>query len=210
MTPESLTYEQCPFNRERVLALYRNIRNLDESGEWVAIDVRNGIGFYRVFRGRTFQALFSGGPSNLLTEVFELEPPDTAEDSAWKIKRDEGYFSISSKFTTTYGPFPGVESVNESLEAFGLYLDPQHRYLEGVALLPELTTPLLDEAMTRLRWLETACLMANRAAGATLQQEWTKIQQLCEARIAEYPESEEVLPLPPGLPLSGPKSREPI
>jgi hypothetical protein len=215
------TYEQCPWNREHVENLYRNLRgNLVEDGVWHDFphDPR-WIGRYRI-RLPYFQAVYADTPSDVFDALQLMEPVATDHDAEWEIwpLADHGY-AVSSSFATTAGPFLHQETVNKWLERHSLALElgplvgGAARFVEGVAYFEQIESGCFGDALERLAWLERALMELEAAFERTSEEFWAALERESD-RLAELHseplKAGEIIPLPSRFMQGGVKQRTPV
>ena len=208
---QKVEYEQCPWDREHVLAIYPVLGRVLADGEWRHAPSRSGFGQYRVWKHQIFQAIYTQEKDELWNEIIAAEPPISVEDAEWTILResDDSYF-IFSKFSPTFGPFRSQHLVNERLQPYALQLRFVDGTLCGVANFASLHSGCWLDAMERLNVLEAMCIRANKAVEDLLSQCWSKSTEDMTAYLDEGRDRELISDIPPHIERSGPKHRTPL
>jgi len=211
---DGITYEQCPWNREHVSAIYRNLGgNIDESGSWRDFPPRaKGIGIYRVYKMSRFQAIFARRPSALYQAAQTLDPVDSEADAEWEIRGSDGRYWVTTSFASVPGPFAHQEHVNAWLDRHALYLQNRRSFVHGVAFFTELTSGCLTDAMHRLTWLELAIRDVIKAIEAASESAWQQHEQCSDeitARVIDQLPQDEIIPVPDTGPIT-PRARIPV
>lgn len=208
-----LTYEQCPFDLAHVRALYRNLAEVLEDGEWHPIPAGSPFAFYRVHPRGFFQAVYASERHRLLEEVLAADPPEVEDDAGWLLVREEveedPCYSLASVFTRTFGSARIHDEVNEWLSPFGLRIAQWEGDTRGFADFGPLEPGAWADAMRRLKWLEGMTMEVNRAVEERITALWGGVEDRLRASAARQDDPEELAELPDvGFP-TGPKRRRP-
>jgi len=134
------------------------------------------------------------------------------EDAEWLIVKhfDPVYYSIGTKFTETYGPFRGIDQVDDFLRPYALRLGTFEGRTRGFADFGELESGCWLDAMERLRFLEAVCLEANRSVDEALSRIWNAWNDVLVLQASKASDPDDIAPLPESVPRSGPKRRAPL
>lgn len=215
-------YEQCPWDRDHVEAIYPILKGrLLTDGGWHDIPNDSGqpwIGRYHV-TADYFQAVYAQGQTNKvfdqLTAMEPLRMEHDAEWAVWHLDEPDGsiWYAVSSTFATTPGQFAHQPAVDEWLWRHGLGLEPNERFVEGVAYFETIKPGCFLDAIQRLHWLESvfADLKAHlEKVGADF---WAEIKQqsdLIDIRSQGDRGTDEIVPLPERTIGEGAKERVPV
>lgn len=209
-------YEQCPWIKKHVEAIYRNLRGMIVAdGQWHDFPpLPRHIGKYRVYGGRYFQAIYARTPNHVLGSLMNMPPVETEDDAEWSIWQldwGQGY-ALTSRFALTPGPFDHHAGVADWLYRHGLGLIPENGSVRGVAYFTNIEPGCLRDAMDRLIWLENAILHINRELQELSRKHWDELKQASDKIMAERDPStdpDEIMSLPEQYRRSGWKHREP-
>ncbi len=210
------TYEQCPWVREHVEAIYRNLAGrIVEDGQWHEILVEPGrVGRYRVFENRYFQAVYARELNPVYEALTAMDPVVSEDDAEWAIWQEEvGAYAISSTFALTPGVFEHQPAVDEWLWRHGLGLEPNEFFVEGIAYFTDIEPGCLLDAMERLRWLERAFRELNERLEEAGREFWQTLKAESDAvveRLGHALAPDEIAPLPDCYPRLGWKYRQSI
>lgn len=206
---ETAVYEQCPWERGHVTSLYRNIPDPVEDGEWHSVPVPRGMGWYRVFEERIFQAVFAPRPHRLAASLRAIAPPESEEDSGWFVTHEGETYGLTSVFARLPEWSPYWPETQRSLAPFGLgYRWDPSGFPRGWAWFAEPATGDLGFAMERLLFLEAAGREVHKLSPDEAWLHWKRyLHALDEAVPRDGYDETELLQLPASLPRSGPKRR---
>lgn len=204
---------------------------LVSDGLWHDIPNESGmpwVGRYRVTGSSSrgyFQAVYAddvhqpGGaaPNMVFSQLSAMEPVQTEDDAEWSVwhlqeadedssassdsSGDSIWYALSSTFATTPGQFAHQQAVDDWLGRHGLGLEPDERFVEGVAYFEAIEPGCLLDAMQRLRWLETVFAELNQhleRAGAAF---WEPLKEQSDALLRQEQDkgawaAGEIVPVP--------------
>jgi len=176
---QKVQYEQCPWDRRHVLALYTlDPVDLVADNKWHPFPhLTSGIGWFRIYDSRFFQALVAPAESLITEKILTMTPVESADDAEWDllILEEIPGFWLGSRFTQTFGPFPWQEEIANWLRIHKLALLPFDEYVQGVAWLPDINNHIMAQAMEKLIWLENAIIEVNRRAINVQKRFWTSL-----------------------------------
>ncbi len=184
-------YEQCPWDQAHVEAIYPILKGLlVADGEWHPTEsgAEPWVGRYRIVDGY-FQAVFAEEPNPVFAALLAVRPFARPDDAEWDVWAHEptGGFALSNTFCITPGPFDHQDELVDWLARHGLGLTEHEWYVQGYALIEQLTTEALAEAVDRLTWLEVTLADLNEKldrAGAAF---WQGVQGQVAARGSAAP-----------------------
>ena len=208
------TYEQCPWEPERVFALYRNLSgSATVDGRWRRLPSDMRVSLYRV-SGSYFQAIFARRPG-LVTQLLKMmDPPPSLDDAGWSIGTlSSGGYGVGSCFAITPGMFDHQEALNDWLAGYGILLAGEGSGVTGVAALDQIDTASMRDAMRRLNWLENALDEVNQELDRAGRNAWEAIRAKCKGALdvdSESVHGAAHLPLPEEYFGTSGKRREPV